>query len=169
METLHQKIADLEKQKQEFIKNFPTTKKFTTIKGETFTRKLYSFEADYPDLRLQEIIFTHGKTGYTLWFLNAKKKLCVIDKATIGKNDTIYLTVTIDAKKGKKQTYISLDRFLYLLQKGDFKITLKKFVDIYLKDIKESNYYKNKLNEFDDKIKELNDIISNNINSQFSC
>ncbi len=46
----------------------------------------------------------------------------------------IYLTVTIDCKEGGKQTdtKMSVDRFLYLYEKGEFKITFKKFVDTYL-------------------------------------
>ena len=48
----------------------------------------------------------------------------------------------IDVKGRRKKTYMSLDRFLYLIQKGDFKVTLEKFNEEYLKDITESKLYK---------------------------
>lgn len=147
-------LEDLKKEKETFIKDFPKSKTFTTKKGLTLTRKLYSFEADYANLKTQEIIFTHGKSNYNIWFLNAKKKLCVINKA-IYKDNNIYLAVTIDTKGNNKKTYMTLDRFLYLVEKGDFNITFKKFVDTYLKDITESKYYLNKIKEFDDKIADI--------------
>ncbi len=146
-----EEIIRLKKEKAKFIANFPKTKTFTTIKGETFTRTLYSFEADYPKPEIKTVIFTHGKTNYTLWFLNAKKKVCVVDDAK-NSNGNIYLTIMIDVKGRRKKTYMSLDRFLYLIQKGDFKITLEKFNEEYLKDITESKLYKNKIQEFDEKI-----------------
>lgn len=146
------KLSNYTDEKEEFIRNFPTTKTFTTQKGQTFTRKLYSFEIDYPKPELKERIFNHGKTGYTIWFLNTKKLVCVIDKATY-KDDNIFVDIMIDVKGLRKKTSMTLDRFLHLVEKGDFTITLKKFVDTYLKDATESDYYKNKLNQFDDKIK----------------
>lgn len=146
-----QKVLELKKEKAKFIANFPRTKTFTTIKGETFTRTLYSFEADYPKPEIKTVIFTHGKTNYKLWFLNAKKKVCVVDDAK-NSNGNIYLTIMIDVKGRRKKTYMSLDRFLHLIQKGDFKITLEKFNEEYLKDITESKLYKNKIQEFDEKI-----------------
>jgi len=158
METRTVASEDIQKlinDRVEFIRTFPTTKTFTTYKGQTITRKLYSFEVDFPSLKQQAIIFTHGKTGYTLWFLNAKKKLCVVDAATI-KNNSIYLTITIDAKDRKTQTFMTLDRFLSLIEQGDFTITMKKFVDTYLQPITDSKYYKKKLEEFDNKITEAN-------------
>lgn len=156
-ENEHEKeeIIRLKKEKADFIASFPKFKTFTTRKGITVTRKLYSFEADYPKPALQEIIFSHGKSNYTIWFLNRKKKICVIDNAMYDGNN-LYLTVTIDAKGNKKRTYMTLDRFLSLVEQGDFVITFKKFVDTYLKDITESNYYKSKIAEFDKKIAEIN-------------
>lgn len=149
-----EEIIRLKKEKAKFIANFPKTKTFTTVKGETFTRTLYSFEADYPKPEIKTVIFTHGRTNYTLWFLNAKKKVCVVDDAK-NSNGNIYLTIMIDVKGRRKKTYMSLDRFLYLIQKGDFKITLEKFNEEYLKDATESKLYKNKIQEFDDKIAEI--------------
>lgn len=150
-------VLMLEKEKQEFIENFPVSKIFTTVKGKTLTRKRYSFEVDFSSPETQAVIFTHGKSNYKIWFLNAKKKVCVVDKA-IYKDNTIYLTVTIDAKNHQTQTYMTLDRFLYLVEKGDFKITLDRFVEAYLRPITDSNYYKKKLQEFDNKIAEAKTI-----------
>ena len=153
VKTVPEEIQKLHDEKHAFIKNFPQRKTFTTRKGQTITRKLYSFEADYASPKTKEMIFTHGKTGYTLWFLNAKKKLCVIDEA-IHEDDNIYLTITIDAKETKVKTHMTLDRFLSLVEKGDFSITMKKFVDTYLQPITQSNYYRDRLKEFDNKIAE---------------
>lgn len=142
------------KEKEEFIKNFPRFKTFTTIKGDTIRRKLYSFEVDYPNPETKLTIFNGGKTDYKLWFLNSKKKLCIVDKAAYGNSD-IYLAVSIDTKGYNKQTRMTLDRFLSLVEEGDFTITVKKFVDNYLKDVTESAYYINKIKEFDAKIAEI--------------
>lgn len=139
-------------EKRDFINLFPLTKTFTTSKGKTITRNLYSFEVDFPALSTKRIIFSHGKSNYKIWFLNAKKKLCVIDDAVIYNND-IYLTVTIDVKNHKAKTRMSLDRFLSLVEKGDFKITFKKFTDTYLKPVTESNYYKKTIGYLNNKIK----------------
>jgi len=146
-----EEVVNLEKEKADFISNFPKSKTFTTQKGITVTRKLYSFDVDYPKPALQEIIFTHGQSNYTIWFLNSKKKVCVIDNATYDGNN-LFLTVTIDVRGYKKRTYMTLDRFLSLVEQGDFFITLKNFANAYLKDVTESNYYKNKIAEFDKKI-----------------
>lgn len=150
-------VEELRQEKDEFISNFPLTKTFTTKKNQTITRKLYSFEADYPSLETKKTIFSHGKSGYTLWFLNAKKKLCVVDDAVV-KNNNVYLTISIDVKGNQKKTYMTLDRFLSLIDKGDFTITLAKFNETYLQPIVESKYYKNKLAEFDLKIAEAKKI-----------
>ena len=150
-------IEELQQEKDEFISNFPLTKTFTTKKNQVVTRKLYSFEADYPSSEIKKTIFSHGKSGYTLWFLNAKKTLCVVDGATV-KGNKVYVTISIDAKGKQKQTYMTLDRFLSLIDKGDFTITLAKFNETYLKPIVESKYYKNKLAEFDLKIAEAKKI-----------
>lgn len=150
-------VLMLEKEKQEFIENFPVSKIFTTVKGKTLTRKRYSFEVDFPSLETQAVIFTHGKSNYKLWFLNAKKKLCIIDKAIV-KNKVVYLDITIDVKQYQTKTHMSLDRFLFLVEKRDFTITLDKFVETYLKPITESIYYKNKILEFDNKIAEAEKI-----------
>jgi len=150
-------IEELQQEKDEFISNFPLTKTFTTKKNQVITRKLYSFEADYPSLETKKIIFSHGKSGYTLWFLNAKKKLCVVDNAIV-KNNNVYLKISIDVKEKQKKTYMTLDRFLSLIDKGDFTITLAKFNETYLQPIVESKYYKNKLAEFDLKIAEAKKI-----------
>lgn len=150
-------IEELQQEKEKFINNFPLTKTFTTKKNQKITRKLYSFEADYPSLETKKTIFSHGKSGYTLWFLNAKKKLCVVDAAIV-KNNNVYVTISIDAKGNQKQTYMTLDRFLSLIDKGDFTITLAKFNETYLQPIVESKYYKNKLAEFDLKIAEAKKI-----------
>ena len=159
METYSEYLERLEEEKRIFIFNFPQTKTFTTRKHKTITRKLYSFEADYPSPKTKQSIFKHGKTGYTIWFLNKKKKVCAVDKA-IQVGDTICLAVTVDVYKDRKKTCMTLDRFLSLVESGDFKITLKKFVDIYLKPITESNYYKKKLKEFDDRFEEAKKINS---------
>lgn len=145
-------VMRAEKEKQQFIDNFPKTKTFVTFKGETITRKIYSFEIDYPNSKTKELIFNHGKSDYTIWFLNAKKWLCVIDKAIADKNGNVFLGVTFDVNGRKTPTNMTLDRFLSLVEKGDFKITLKKFVDTYLKDAVESKYYKQRIEDFDKRI-----------------
>lgn len=120
------------KKQQEFIEEVAkTTKTFTTAKGVTCTRQLYKFDVCY-SLPTQLIIWNHGKTNYNIWFLNDQYKLCRVKKAEIYKNN-IYLTVQINcADKNCRETKMSVDRFLYLYEKGEFKITFKKFVDTYL-------------------------------------
>ena len=118
---------------QNFIAEKPTlTKTFTTAKGGTFTSKLYRVDTEF-SLNTQLVIWNHGKSNYNIWFLNRENKLCRVKSAEMYKGN-IYLTVTIDCKEGGKQTNtkMSVDRFLYLYEKGEFKITFKKFVDTYL-------------------------------------
>lgn len=106
-------------------------KTFTTSKGATYTRTLYKVDTAY-SIPAQLVIWNHGKTNYNIWFLNNRNKLCRVKKAEIY-NGNIYLTVTIDCKsENAKDTKMSVDRFLYLYEIGDFKITFKKFVDTYL-------------------------------------
>ena len=118
--------------RQEFIAEEPVfTKTFTTIKGDKYTRTLYKVDTDY-STATQLIIWNHGKSNYNIWFLNNMNKLCRVKSAELYKGN-IYLTITIDCKSPlAKDTRMSVDRFLYLYEIGDFKITFKKFVDTYL-------------------------------------
>ena len=75
-------------------------KSFLTAKGELLSRKLLAVDVDY-ELDQLARIFSHGASNYKIWFLNRKKKLCVIDHAEI-KNSTIYLTFTFDVYGSKK-------------------------------------------------------------------
>lgn len=120
------------KKEQNFSIEQPVlTKTFTTKKGGTFTRTLYKVDTDY-SLPLQLVIWNHGRSNYNIWFLNKYNKLCRVKKAE-SYNGNIYLTVTINCKETyATDTKMSVDRFLYLYELGEFKITFKKFVDTYL-------------------------------------
>ena len=109
-----------------------------TVNGERFERKLIAVDVDY-SLSQQLKIFAHGKFNYKIWFLNKKKKLCVIDDTALV-NNVIYLTVTFDVYENKTKSQMSLDRFLFLVEIGEFTIKNSKFIKYYMKPYTESNY-----------------------------
>jgi len=108
-------------------------KTFTTMKGETFKRHILKVDVDYTDAQ-RAIIFTHGKTNYKLWFFNKAHKLCLVNSTDLC-NGTLVTTVTIDVKGKRTKTKMSLDRFLYLVEIGDFKITNTKFREVYMQPL----------------------------------
>lgn len=154
LEKYLKQIADIEEKQA----SMPRYKNFTTAKGGSFSRKLYSFDYDYKPETLA-IIFTHGKSNYKMWFLNSRKALCLIDDAKVS-NNTVYLSIIIDVNGRSTPTQMSLDRFIYLVENGEFKITNKKFVDVYLKPVEESKYYQ-KLEEEKQNLKLKIDEIKN--------
>ena len=114
-----------------------------TAKGQIFTRKLYSVDVDFNNEEKLKI-FSHGLNSdkpYKIWFLNTKGKLCVVDYTQLVE-DVIYVKMTIDARSCRTKTGMSLDRFLYLIEAGEFTITNKKFCSRYLKPFEKSKYYK---------------------------
>lgn len=139
---------------------------FRTIKGELYARKKYSFDIDY-SLNQKQKIFTHGKSNYKIWFLNKKHKLCVINEAKIV-NNNIYLDVSIDVKGYNKSTRLTLDRFLYLVQAEEFKITNKKFIKTYLKPYDEAEYFKKLNAEIAELSKRKKEIIQSNEYKKFN-
>ena len=115
-------------------------KYFMTAKGELLSRKLLAVDIDY-DLDQLAKIFSHGASNYKIWFLNRKKKLCVIDSAEI-KNSMVYLTFTFDVYGAKKVVHLTLDKFLYLVEVGDFVIKNSKFSQVYMQPYFAANKFK---------------------------
>lgn len=149
---LQQKLHELYqakiKKQDEKIKEESKKITFTTTKGQVFSRKmlLIDEECDLFDLFK---IFTSTESQ-KIWFLNKSKKLCLLQDSAI-KNGKLYVHVIFDVKGYKKDSYMSLNRFLQLIEIGDFKITNKKFSEVYLKPLSESN----KIKKLDADIKEL--------------
>lgn len=115
-------------------------KSFSTYKSGRLSRKMLAIDVDYSIDQLVKI-FSHGLSNYKIWFLNRKKKLCVIDNAE-NINGKICLSVTIDVYKAKTKTYMSLDKFLYLVEIGDFVISNTKFKTVYMKPYFAANKFK---------------------------
>ena len=127
----------------EIENRLPPIKFCKTASGEYFVRHLLAVDVDYNIQQLLRI-FTHGKTGYKLWFLNRKKKVNIIDKAYYNADDkNIYLQVVLDVYGAKQVTAMSLDRFLYLVEIGDFTISNKHFNEIYMSNFYNSKYVLN--------------------------
>lgn len=141
------------------------TKSFSTVNNKTFTRKLLAVDVDYT-LSQKAIIFLHGKSNYKLWFLNKGNKLCLVCGTKIC-GDSLYLNVVIDTKGTKSETKMSLDRFLYLIEVGDFKVTNKKFIQHYLKPYSESRHVKGMLEHLIAEKAQLERSISSIVNSDF--
>lgn len=146
--------SNLEDKKIELkvISTYSPTVTKTTKKGKEFTRKLVSCEADYPNLL--DVIFSHGKTNYKIWFLNKQCKVCLVTKCETVKGEHM-LTCIIDVHDLYKRTYMTLDRFLYLVEIGDFKITNDKFNKYYMKPYSESKYIKEKKSRIISEIRAL--------------
>lgn len=155
LESLKSELEDKKIELKVITTYSPTVTK-TTKKGKEFTRKLVSCEADYPNLL--DVIFSHGKTNYKIWFLNKQSKLCLITKCETAGGEHM-LTVIIDVLDLYKTTYMTLDRFLYLVEIGDFKITSRKFNEYYMKPYSESNYIKERINRVKSEIRALNEQI----------
>lgn len=115
-------------------------KHFRTYKGEILARKLLAIDVDY-DMNQLVRIFSHGASNYKIWFLNRKKHLCVVDSAKIV-DDRVCLTITLDVYKTKKVTHLTLDKFLYLVEIGDFVINNKKFNHWYMRPYFAANKFK---------------------------
>lgn len=177
-ETQKQKLAKDQKELKELkseiddlnseialIQNNCPTKTFTNVNGKCFTRKLLAVDVDY-SIKQKAIIFLHGKSNYKLWFLNKANKLCLVSDSKIVK-DNLYLDIIIDTKYSKSNTAMSLDRFLYLIEIGDFKIINKKFIEYYLKPYVESNHVKRMLAHLLSQKQKAEDAISNILESEF--
>lgn len=161
---LHSDIDDINDEILLVQSNCPT-KTFATINGKCFTRKLLAIDVDY-SIAQKAIIFLHGKSNYKLWFLNKANKLCLVSGNKIIK-DTLYLDIIIDAKYSKSETRMSLDRFLYLIEIGDFKINNKKFIEHYLKPYSESNHVKGMLNHLIEQKKKAENAIAGILQNDF--
>ena len=153
---------ELKKESIKTISSYTPTKTRTTVKNETYTRKLLALDIDYTPEQIVRI-FSGGKSNYKLWFLNSKKYLCIIDKCYFtlyGDNTTenIVVSVTIDVKNINKKyvTDMYLDRFLFLVESGDFTITSKKFNDTYFKPYSDSIYIKHEKDYLLSEIEQLN-------------
>lgn len=145
-EKLNKNIAELDE-----LNKVPT-KTFSTAKNQTFTRNIIATDLDYT-LEQKAKIFSHGKTNYNIWFLNRRKYLCLVKSAYIAQNKTIYLKVLINVNiKNPTITQMSLDRFLYLVQVGDFVIKNEHFNSYYMKPYLKSNYYINKKQQLEEQI-----------------
>ena len=142
------------KRKQEALDNFlgqatPNVTFYNSKKDNFMTRKLMAVDVDY-NIDQQLRIFNHGKSGYKIWFLNSRKSLCVIDKSTF-KDGKIYCTIMFNVKESyAKTSHISLNNFLYLVQKGDFYVVNKQFRYYYLQPYERSHYYENQVKKLKD-------------------
>ncbi len=108
---------------------------FVTAGGSIYCRDGLALDADYDILELFKIFQSTAEKK--LWFTNKAKKLCIIESSTI-KDSQLYLNICIDVKGKNTPTKMSLNRFLFLVQTGDFNITNKTFKEQYLKPLSES-------------------------------
>lgn len=156
-------LNDLEdiNSKINLILNNTPTKKFSNYKGQSFERKLLAVDVDY-SLKQKAKIFLHGRTNYKLWFLNAANRLCLVVGNKI-MNGELYLDIIIDIRNHHTQTRMSLDRFLYLIEIGDFRITNRNFIKYYLQPYQESNHVKNLINHLNSTKVKLEYMITNRI------
>lgn len=140
-------------------------KTFTTVNGRTLQRRLLAVDIDYT-IGQRAKIFLCGKSNYKLWFINKANKVCLVTNTKIVDNN-IYLTCLIDAKGYKNETRMSLDRFLQLIEIGDFKIPNKKFRYYYLKPYHESTKIKGMLEHLENQKDNLTKSIDAILNSTF--
>ena len=139
-------ILELQNKKEKLTEEFNKfkteipTKKFQNKKGDWFERTLLAIDFDYSVDQIKRI-FNHGKTNYTIYFMNKGHKLCKINKTFQAHDGTLICELIIDTKRKNTSTYILLDKFLYLVEKGDFKIVNKEFIKYYMQPYKSSKYY----------------------------
>ncbi len=107
---------------------------YITAKDIIYCRTLLALDVDYDAVDRFKIF---SDREHKIWFLNADKVLCLVDTATM-KSSQVYLKLIIDIKGRKIETHMTLDRFLYFVEIGEFKITSKKFRKAYLKPLSES-------------------------------
>lgn len=107
---------------------YAPTKTFKTSKGEEFTRRLYSIDNE------REVVSIFNSTKVN--FLNSNKKKCFVSYAAKSSNGSVYLEIVIPTKIGDKTTKMSLDRFLYLVEIGDFLVTTSGFNERYMRPYK---------------------------------
>lgn len=162
--SLHSELSDVQNEINK-VKAAAPLRNFQTVDGIWHTRKLLAVDVDYT-LEQKAKIFLHGKSNYKLWFLNKANKLCIVDDNKIIDNK-LYLMIMLDVKGYKKQTRMSLDRFLHLVELGEFSIVSKKFIHYYLKPYCESNCVKRMLEHLEAQEAELKKQIDAILNSTF--
>lgn len=108
---------------------------FLTANGNIYCRSGLALDADYDVLDLFKIF--QSTPERKLWFTNNTKKLCIIESSNV-KDSQLYLNICIDVKGKNTRTKLTLNRFLFLVEAGDFFITNKAFREEYLKPLPES-------------------------------
>lgn len=161
---LHSELADVQSEINK-VKVATPVRYFQTVDGTWHTRKLLAVDVDYT-LEQKARIFLHGKSNYKLWFLNKANKLCIVDDNKIIDNN-LYLMIMLDVKGYKKQTRMSLDRFLHLIELGEFSVVNKKFIHYYLKPYNESNCMKKMIEHLEAQEVELKKKIDAILNNTF--
>ena len=111
--------------------------KFKTAKGAEFVRKKLACDIDCTDFELANAF---SARQWSVYFTNNWNQVCLITDSTIldEYKGNIYLTILIDVDGKKIETHMSLDRFLYLYEIGDFKSFRKDFAERYLGPIEHS-------------------------------
>lgn len=128
------------------IKNYkPAPITFTTSKGEKFTREKlaldYALENKIIDFKYLAKIFNGVE------FYNIRGKLCKITHTSYRAPSDVFISISIGEES---RTNMTLNRFLHLFEKKDFRIIDKDFVQKYLKPYSEAAAIKQELKKLED-------------------
>ena len=129
---------------------------FTTANGNTYSRKKLAIDVDYS---LSDLADIFSNKNQNIWFINKQGKLCIISESSIV-NNTIYIKVFFDVNSKNYNTRMSLNRFLSLIETGDFRISSKKFIEKYLQPIEKSQSLARLTALKEEVLKNINEITS---------
>jgi len=150
------KIKDIDNSLEELKNYTPTPIIFTTAKGETYSRKKLALDYELENSNIDPEHLAEIFKGIT--FYNSNRRFCKITETDFNRykfsksTSKMYLTLVFNyGTTVEKPTPMTLDRFLYLVEIGDFSINGGDFV----KDVKELLKPYSDAVGFESKIKEL--------------